>query len=83
MRDDDHEQVSGPEDMYIDDEYEDNISRILRDNPLTVNDCITAESLEDMLYLNTNSCSRPQLKRHQEEPLLIESENKKPKERQG
>ena len=34
-----------------------------------------------MLYLDTNSSSCPWLKRHEKEPLLIESENKKLKER--
>ena len=34
-----------------------------------------------MLYLDTNSRSCPRLKSHQKEPLLIESENKKSKER--
>ena len=67
--------------MYIGDECEDNISKILHGNPLTVNDNVTAESVEDMLYLDINSCSCPWLKRYQKEPLLMESENKKPKER--
>ena len=53
----------------------------MRENPLTVNNSVTAESVEDMLYLDTNSCSPPRLKKHQKDPLLIESENKKPKER--
>lgn len=73
--------ISGPEDMYIDDKYKDKISRILHGNPLTVNDSVTAESVDEMLYLDTNSCSSPHFKRHQKEPLVIESESKKPKER--
>ena len=64
LRDDnvDNEVISGPEDMYIEDEYEDNISRILRENPLTVNDSVIAEIVKDMLYLDTNSRNRPQHK---------------------
>ena len=84
LRDDDFDNdvISGPEDMYIDDKYEDNISRILRKNPLTVNDSVTAESVKDKLYLDRNYRNCPQLKRHKKEPLLIESEKKKhPKER--
>ena len=42
----DNEVIFGTEDMYIEDEYEDDISRILRENPLTVNDSVTAESVE-------------------------------------
>ena len=76
-----NEVISGPEDMYIDEEYEDNTSRILHKNPPTVNDSVTAESVENMFNVNTNSCNSLQLKRHKKEPLLIESENKKPKER--
>ena len=78
MRDDDVDNVviSGPEDMYIDDKYEANISQILCKNHLTVNDSVTVKSTEDMLYLGTDSCNRPKKK-----PLLIKSENKKPKER--
>ena len=59
----DDEQISRPEDMYIDDEYEDNISRILPDNPLTVNNSVTAKSVKDMLCLDRNSRSCPRLKR--------------------
>ena len=73
----DNDVISGPEDMYIDDKYEDNISRILRKNPLTVNDSVTAESVKDKLYLDRNYRNCPQLKRHKKEPLLIESEKKK------
>ena len=66
LRDDnvDNEVISEPEDMYIDDEYENNISQILHENPLTVNDSVTAESVEDMLYLDRNCRSCPQLKKH-------------------
>ena len=74
---DDNEQISGPEDMYIDDNCKDNISRILHHNPLTVNASVTAENVQNMLYLDTNSCSCPRLKSHQKELLLIESEKKK------
>ena len=73
--------IPGSEVRYIDDKYQDNISRIFRENPLTVNSSVTAESFGDMLYLDTNSRSCPRLKSHQKEPLLIESENKKSKER--
>ena len=77
----DNEVISGPEAMYIDYKYEDSISRIFCKNPVTVNNSVTAESVEDMFYLDTNSRSCPRLKRHQKELLLIESENKKPKKR--
>ena len=73
------EVISAPGNMYIDEEYEETVefcSKIL-----TVNDSVTAESVEDMLYLDTNSSNWPQLKKHQKGPLLIKSENKKPKER--
>ena len=43
LRGDNNEQISGPEDMYIDDEYEDNIDRILCDKPLTVNHSVTGK----------------------------------------
>ena len=79
--DDNNEQIFGPEDMYIDDEYENNISQTLHNNPLTVNNSVTAESAQDTLYLDTISYRRPRLKGHQKEPLLIESENKNSKER--
>ena len=67
--------------MYIDDEYDNNISWILRENPFAVNDSVTAKIVEGMLYLDTNSRNYPQLKRHKKEPMLIENENKKTKER--
>ena len=80
LHDDDvnNEVITGPEDMYVDDEYQDNISQILCKNLLTVNGSFTAE---DMLYLDTNFGNCPQWKRHQKEPLLNKSENKKPNER--
>ena len=49
--DDNNEQLSGPEDMYIGHKCENNISRILHNNPLNVNDSVTTESFEDMLFL--------------------------------
>ena len=49
--------------MYIDDEYEDNISQILCENHLTVNDSVTVKSTEDMLYLGTDSRNRPEKNR--------------------
>ena len=49
--DDNNEQLSGPEDMYIGHKYENNISRILHNNPLNVNDSVTTESVGDMLFL--------------------------------
>ena len=73
----DNEVMSGPEDIYVDDGHEDNINRILRKNPLTVNNSVTAERVEYMLYLDTNSRRRHGLKRHQKELLLIESKHKK------
>ena len=77
----DNEVISGPEDMYIDDEYENNIRQILCENSLTVNHSVIAESVEDMLYLDVNSSSHTQSKRQKKESLLIESENEKPKKR--
>lgn len=68
----DNEVISGPEDMYIDDDYENNLSRILLKNSLTVNDSVTAESVEDMLYLDTNSRRHPLSKKHQKELLPID-----------
>ena len=73
----DNEVMSGSEDIYVDDGHEDNINRILRKNPLTVNNSVTAERVEYMLYLDTNSRRRHRLKRHQKELLLIESKHKK------
>ena len=73
----DNEVMFGPEDIYVDDGHEDNINRILRKNPLTVNNSVTAERVEYMLYLDTNSRRRHRLKRHQKELLLIESKHKK------
>lgn len=70
----DNEVISGPEDMYIDDDYENNLSRILLKNSLTVNDSVTAESVKDMLYLDTNSRRHPLSKKHQKELLSIERE---------
>ena len=78
LRGNNNEQISGPEDIYIDGEYKDNIRQIC---PLKLNDSVTAESIEGMLYLDTNFRSCLRLKRHKKEPLLIESENKKPRER--
>ena len=65
MRDDDVDNVviSGPEDMYIDDKYEANISQILCKNHLTVNDSVTVKSTEDMPYLGTDSCNPPKKNR--------------------
>ena len=78
---DDNEQKFGLEDMRINDGYEDNIIRNLHNNPCTVIDNVTAVSVKDMIYLDTNSRGSLLLKRHKKEPLLIESENKNPKER--
>ena len=73
--DDNNEQISGPEDMYMGDEYEDNISRILCGNPLTVNNIVTAESVEDMLYQSYKFSQPSSVKKTSKRTLLTKSKN--------